>query len=63
MSSDKNTSPEKVFVTKKEAAELLRCDQTTIDRWAKAGKFPKFGIGGKILFRLSDIEDSIVQIN
>lgn len=50
------------FLSRKEVATLLRADETTIDRWSKEGKFPKYGIGRKILFKRTEIESAIIEL-
>jgi excisionase family DNA binding protein len=39
------------YLTKAEAAEMLRCHQTTIDRWEKAGRIQGFKLGRRKLYR------------
>ena len=50
------------YITKDEAAQLLRADKTTIDRYAKKGKFKKFGIGRKVLFLKEEVEQALIQL-
>lgn len=50
------------FLSRKETAQYLRADETTVDRWSKEGKFPKFGIGRKVLFKKSDIEKALIEL-
>ena len=46
------------YLTKKEAADMLRCSIVTIDRLMKSGDLPYHKIGersGKVLFDFSDV--------
>lgn len=40
----------------RELAELLGFSAATIVDWAEAGKLPAFKIGGRLRFRLSEVE-------
>lgn len=50
------------YVTREEAAQLLRADKTTIDRYARLGKFTKFGIGRKVLFLRDEVEQALIEL-
>ena len=50
------------YLTRDEAAQLLRADKTTIDRYAKEGKFTKFGIGRKVLFLKEQVESALIEL-
>ena len=50
------------YLTREEAAQLLRADKTTIDRYSKKGKFTKFGIGRKVLFLREQVEQALVEL-
>jgi len=52
----------KKYITKKETAQLLRVDETTVDRYAKQGKFTKFGIGRKVLFLKEQVESALIEL-
>lgn len=61
MSDDHALAEQGPFVTRKEAAELyLRCHVTTIDRRAADGSLPRFKVGRRTLFRLSDVMKLVV---
>ena len=50
------------YITREEAAQLLRADKTTIDRYARDGKFKKFGIGRKVLFLKEQVESALIEL-
>lgn len=50
------------YLTKDEVAQLLRVDKTTIDRYAKDGKFTKYGIGRKVLFLREEVEQALIKL-
>lgn len=46
------------FLRKRQIARLLGCDPTAIDRWRRAGKFPKpYELSEKVLvWRMTEID-------
>lgn len=44
------------LLTARELAELLGFAAGTIVDWAEAGKVPAFKVGGRLRFRLSEVE-------
>ena len=44
------------LLTAREVAELLGFSAATIVDWAEAGKLPAFKVGGRLRFRLSEVE-------
>jgi excisionase family DNA binding protein len=55
------TKPNKTYLTRKETADLLRVSLTTLDAWSKKGYIQPLGIGGRILFRESEVNNSLVE--
>lgn len=43
------------FITKKEAANILRCSQSTIDNYRRNGKLKSHKIGKSVLFHREDV--------
>ena len=52
----------KPFYTRKEVAEMLNVSYVTLNKWNKANKLKASGIGGRVLYRASDIENAIVEL-
>ena len=52
--------PEEDYLTIKEASQILHTDKSTLWRWHKIGYLCRLEIGGKRLYRKSDV-DAILQ--
>ena len=52
--------PEEDYLTIKEASQILHTDKSTLWRWDKIGYLCRLEIGGKRLYRKSDV-DAILQ--
>lgn len=50
------------FITRDEVASLFKVDLSTIHNWVKKGKLKKYGIGKRVYFKRSEINDSILHI-
>ena len=48
-------NPERLL-TARQVAELLGFSSATIVDWAEAGKVPAFKVGGRLRFRVSEVE-------
>jgi excisionase family DNA binding protein len=48
--------PDAEFMTKAEAAQLMRLSRATIDRLRASGQLPFVKLGKKVIFRRSDID-------
>jgi len=55
LSSVPKSSPDRL-VSPKETSEMLGIDLSTLYRWDKLGYLTKIKIGGKVRYRLSDIQ-------
>ena len=53
---------ESEFVTRKEAAEMYRCHETTIWRWRKMGIIKAYGVGGKVYYKKSELENVLIEL-
>ena len=51
------------FLTRKETKELLKIDLSTLWAWTKKGKLKSYGIGNRIYYKRSEIEQNITPIN
>lgn len=45
------------------AEEVLHCNLSTVHNLTKKGVLKKYGIGGRVLYKLSEVEKAIIQIN
>jgi excisionase family DNA binding protein len=51
------------YLTRKEVAELLKIELSTLHNWCKKGKLKPYGIGNRVYFLRSDIEKALVPLN
>lgn len=52
------TQPEE-YLTRKDVAQLLKVDLSTIANWNKSGKLKPLGIGGRVYYLKSDVINSL----
>ncbi|MFC2119195.1 helix-turn-helix domain-containing protein [Bacteroidota bacterium] len=50
------------YKTRKEVSELLKISLPTLNEYTKKGKLKGYRIGGRVLYRTDDIENSIKEI-
>lgn len=53
----------KQILTRKETAELLSISLPTLHSWTMSGKIKAYGIGGRVYYKLEEVEQSLIQIN
>lgn len=51
------------YLTRKQVAKLFDVDISTIHNWCKSGKLKPFGLGARVYFLRSDIEQSLTPLN
>ncbi|MCB0401693.1 MAG: helix-turn-helix domain-containing protein [Flavobacteriales bacterium] len=51
------------YYTRKELSELFKVDISTIHNWSKSGKLKPKGIGNRVYFLKSDIEQCLTDLN
>ena len=51
------------YLTRREVAELFKVDLSTIHNWCKSGKLKPLGIGARVYFLRSDVEQSLIPLN
>lgn len=51
------------YLTRQEVAELFKINLTTVWNWTKRGKLQSYGIDGRVFYKRSEIENSIVKFN
>lgn len=61
----KNFKPQQPndYLTRKEVAKLFNVDISTIHNWCRSGKLKPLGIGSRVYFLRSDIEESLTPLN
>ena len=48
------------YLTRNEVSLILKCDLSTIHNWCKKGKLIPYGIGNRVYFKRSEIEEVLV---
>ena len=51
------------YLTRNQVKEMLDVDLSTIHNWTKRGKLKAYGIGNRIYYKRSEIEQAIVPLN
>jgi predicted DNA-binding transcriptional regulator AlpA len=51
------------LLTRQQTADFLSIDLSTLHHWTKKGKLPSYGIGHRVYYKLSDIEQAIVKLS
>jgi len=52
----------KTYKTRAEVSKMLNVSFVTLNKWNKSGRLKAVGIGGRVLYRQSDIDNAIVEI-
>jgi len=53
---------ETIYLTRKEAAALLKITLPTLNEYTKAGRIPGFRIAYRVLYKLEDLESNLEAI-
>jgi predicted DNA-binding transcriptional regulator AlpA len=51
------------YLTRKEVAAMFKVDISTIHNWCKSKRLKPLGIGSRVYFLRSDIEQSLTPLN
>ena len=51
------------YLSRKEVSELFKVDLSTIHNWCKSGKLKPLGLGARVYFLRSDLEQSLLPLN
>jgi len=51
------------YLTRKEVAELLKCDISTVHNLTKREVLVKHGIGGRVYYKRKEVEQAIIKLN
>ena len=52
----------KTYLSRSEVSKMLNVSFVTLNKWNKTGKLKAVGIGGRVLYRQEDINNSIVEL-
>lgn len=50
------------YLTRSETAKLLKIDLSTLHNWTKKGKLIAHGIGARVYYKRSEIENAIIEL-
>ncbi len=50
------------YLTRNEVSELLKIDLSTLYNWTKSGKLSAYGIGSRVYYKRSEVENAIVKL-
>ena len=50
------------LLTRADVADLLQIDLSTIHNWSKSGRLKRHGIGNRVYFKRSEIEESLIPL-
>lgn len=51
------------YLTRQTVAQMFNVDLSTIHNWCKSGKLKPLGLGARVYFLRSDIEQSLTPLN
>ncbi|MCW3786840.1 helix-turn-helix domain-containing protein [Plebeiibacterium sediminum] len=51
------------WLTRNDLKQLLKVDLSTIHNWCKKGKLKSYGIGSRVYFKRSEIEEMLTPLN
>lgn len=50
------------YMTREEVADMLKIHKSTVHEWGKSGRLKRYGIGHRILFKRSEVEQAIIEL-
>ena len=50
------------YLTRNQVKEMFNADMSTIHNWTKRGKLKAYGIGNRVYYKRSEIEQAIVAL-
>jgi excisionase family DNA binding protein len=51
------------YLTRNEVSELLKVDLSTVHNWTKRGKLKSMGIGSRVYYKRSEVEQALQPLN
>ncbi|MGQ2982965.1 helix-turn-helix domain-containing protein [Flavobacterium sp.] len=51
------------YLTRVQVAALFKVNVSTINNWVKSGKLKQYGIGNRVYFLKSDLEEALTLLN
>ncbi|SDL72017.1 DNA binding domain-containing protein, excisionase family [Salinimicrobium catena] len=50
------------YLSRSEVAKLLKVTTATLDRWTDQGKLKRYGLGARVFYKRSEVEESLIQL-
>jgi hypothetical protein len=51
------------YITRQQVAEMLSVDLSTVHNFSVRGTIQKYQIGGRVLYKLTEVEEAIIKLN
>ena len=62
LEQSKNNSPSEKLLSRRETADKLKISLVTLNDWTKRGLIQSYIIGGRVLYKETEIEKSLHQV-
>jgi len=56
-------APPAEYLTRQQVAQMFNVDLSTVHNWSKSGKLKPLGLGSRVYFLRSDIEECLIPLN
>ena len=63
ISKNLHSNKQEELLTRKQTAELLKINLATLWSWTRSNKIKSVGIGNRVYYRYSDIQDSLIELS
>tara|TARA_R110000772_G_C13306320_1_gene439386 strand:+ start:4745 stop:5059 length:315 start_codon:yes stop_codon:yes gene_type:complete len=63
LSQNNGLNQSEQLISREQTAELLNVNLSTLWAWTKKGKLLSYGIGNKVFYKRSEIENSLIPLN
>lgn len=50
------------YLSRSEVAKLLKVTTATLDRWTEQGKLTRYGLGARVFYKRTEVEESLVRL-
>ena len=50
------------YLTRDEVAQFLKCDLSTVHNWTKKGKLIPYGLGNRVYYKRTEVENAIIPL-
>lgn len=57
-----NQETHRNLLTRRQVSEILCIDLSTVHNWTKSGILPAYRLGGRVYYKITDIENSLKKV-